>query len=880
MQHAMYRRLFILLCAFFSLIGFAHSQMSDEWVQFINADNWGCYFDLVGIAPDNLGNCYIGYKSIDSVGRLNIKKIDGSGVPVADWSVIGNLSNQCLNGKRLILAPDGNLVFALGTHNDGYHTFKFDPQLNLMWHHILDSGQTRATGFGPFIDNQGNIISLPNGGAQNSNRYIHKVSPSGVLLAGPTVIGTGGSICKFANYHGDSIHLITDLDPFVGAFATLVNLDSSLNIVDTVIQGSVAITFGNDFVHDSKSIMVTRRNPGINITKFDHGGVIEWQSHLQGTVNASNSKVILPMSNGDIYVTGNTTAQSVYLTRSDSVGTHLWTRTFDIPNASNELPTEIRKVSGNKILVAGTANSGSQTYFPWVALLDNSGNLLDYLINPSLGNLYYSFELSEVDAMGNVWMFFRARVSPSRYQYQLWKICVSECESNLGGKVWFDVNSDCQFVAADRSYQYVPVLVQPGNTYILTDGNGGYERNVGPGNWNVSIPLNAPWYNSCGTLVQSILNPGTANWAHDSVDFAMNSTLSLLDLRIALLPGVARVGRSQYINLYATNSGTTVTPATVYFIGDTAFPFISSTPPPDQISNDTLVWNIGQMFPFTQDTFRIEVGVPTTSTIGDLYSHEAIVKPVAGDILPNNNKDIFNWFIRGSFDPNDKVVNPGGATGLIDSNIVDLNYTINFQNTGNDTAFSVILRDTINLHEFDIGSFEMGPSSHSFRLEMSEDSILTWFFENILLPDSFVNEPLSHGYVRYSIQRKLHPDQNHFYCNRASIYFDFNLPVLTNSACVREDHSVANQEGTNLTLPKVSPNPADNYVQIQGVPKKWRDLKVDIFDLSGKKMDSKWNRLGENSVLIETQDFKNGVYMVSVSNGVLIQWGKVLIMHH
>jgi hypothetical protein len=55
-------------------------------------------------------------------------------------------------------------------------------------------------------------------------------------------------------------------------------------------------------------------------------------------------------------------------------------------------------------------------------------------------------------------------------------------------------------------------------------------------------------------------------------------------------------------------------------------------------------------------------------------------------------------------------------------------------------------------------------------------------FENILLVDSNTNEPLSHGFVRYRIQPKTNLSAGDSITNFAAIYFDFNEPVITNTA--------------------------------------------------------------------------------------------------
>jgi hypothetical protein len=66
---------------------------------------------------------------------------------------------------------------------------------------------------------------------------------------------------------------------------------------------------------------------------------------------------------------------------------------------------------------------------------------------------------------------------------------------------------------------------------------------------------------------------------------------------------------------------------------------------------------------------------------------------------------------------------------------------------------------------------------------------VAWTFDNILLPDSNVNEPESHGYVKFTIELKDSIPQDTKIENFAGIYFDFNDPVITNTTFVtRKDY--------------------------------------------------------------------------------------------
>ena len=66
--------------------------------------------------------------------------------------------------------------------------------------------------------------------------------------------------------------------------------------------------------------------------------------------------------------------------------------------------------------------------------------------------------------------------------------------------------------------------------------------------------------------------------------------------------------------------------------------------------------------------------------------------------------------------------------------------------------------------------------------QIVNNNVLEFTFSNILLPDSNVNEQASHGSVMYTIRQNISNVIGDTIENTANIYFDFNAPVITNTA--------------------------------------------------------------------------------------------------
>ncbi len=146
------------------------------------------------------------------------------------------------------------------------------------------------------------------------------------------------------------------------------------------------------------------------------------------------------------------------------------------------------------------------------------------------------------------------------------------------------------------------------------------------------------------------------------------------------------------------------------------------------------------------------------------------------------NQDIDCVETAAAYDPNDKRGFPLGLTDLhlIEPN-TSIEYMIRFQNTGTDTAFTVVIQDTIPA-ELDMSSIYVGASSHSYSFAMISSNVIEWTFNNILLPDSSTNPDASQGFVSFKIDQQKDLPLGTYIHNEAYIYFDFNAPIITNES--------------------------------------------------------------------------------------------------
>ncbi|MBI1228310.1 MAG: T9SS type A sorting domain-containing protein [Bacteroidetes bacterium] len=235
----------------------------------------------------------------------------------------------------------------------------------------------------------------------------------------------------------------------------------------------------------------------------------------------------------------------------------------------------------------------------------------------------------------------------------------------------------------------------------------------------------------------------------------------------------------------------------------------------------------------------------------------------------------------GGCDPNGKYAYPTGVDmeHFIEPN-KDIEYIIRFQNTGTDTAFNVVIRDTISQF-LDLTSIRPGASSHPYNFEVYGTGILKFSFPNIQLPDSTINEPASNGFVTYRISQREDVPLSSVIENSAAIYFDFNEPVITNTVfhTVGMDflEVVSDASETNSLPPlKVFPNPASESVTFTLPIYLGENSSFQLQDQLGKLVLNQ--PVSGNQFRFERMGMASGIYFYSIKNdGMSIYSGKVIL---
>lgn len=534
------------------------------------------------------------------------------------------------------------------------------------------------------------------------------------------------------------------------------------------------------------------------IFKIDGSGNLIWQKNIGGN-NDEDFKAIVYNSDTSYTLTGFTSSTTItdnsnhgirdlwLIKVKDASGDIIWSKNFG--GSGDEQGFSIERTVGNGYLVGGytessdgnvTNNNGLAD--AWLLNLNSDGSLV---WQKCVGTNKNDFGMAGIYFSENDFaMAGIAEPFVPNNQYDLTDAFLSRLgnANTIKALLFNDVNLNGVKDAGEGAFNEALVTTtQSGFERSAVPQNGIVNIDVGLGSYSTSVYINSPYFNISPVSINSTFS---SYFNTDSITFAVQPIPNNRDLVINVIPSwSARPGTFQFITIFYKNIGTDiVNNGEILFKHDSRLVFGNSSPAITSSNGDTLKWSFSNLKPFDSASIRLAVDIPSSVHLGDTLTSIAIITPVASDVTPFDDTAILKQRVVGSYDPNDKVENNGGIIG---SDYISqgkyLNYTIHFQNTGTDTAFNVIVRDTLD-SKLDWSTFEMVAASHPYTASITNQNKIEWTFSNINLPDSNVNEPASHGHLSYRVKPKSTATVGDVINNLASIYFDYNLPVATNNA--------------------------------------------------------------------------------------------------
>lgn len=380
----------------------------------------------------------------------------------------------------------------------------------------------------------------------------------------------------------------------------------------------------------------------------------------------------------------------------------------------------------------------------------------------------------------------------------------------------------------DMAYPYLQINATDGtNTaHYYTDNTGNYSAYVNAGNYTFSPQLQNPTYFSV-TPNSANINFTTLNNVQTQ-DYCITANGSFADMEVVLMPvGPARPGFDADYQLIIRNKGT------VAFSGDVSLDFmgnkmgfVSANVSPTSQNANQLVWSLANVQPFENREITLVMNLlpPPTNNGTDLLTFSATVSNPT-DYTPLDNNFALVQTVVNAYDPNDKTCLQGEKLPTTEIGNY-LYYLIRFQNTGNFYAEKVVVVDSLDASKFEVSSMQLLETSHAAKVKI-ENNVLQFHFEGIMLPDSFTNEPQSHGYALFKIRTKANLVANTTVKNSAQIYFDYNPPIFTNTSATTFLSGLQNESYSQNLHFQCYPNPVQHILTVE-VDKRTRFVILNV----------------------------------------------------
>lgn len=431
------------------------------------------------------------------------------------------------------------------------------------------------------------------------------------------------------------------------------------------------------------------------------------------------------------------------------------------------------------------------------------------------------------------------------------------------GNTHYDYYDDgCNEAIDDYVVPNVKYEIFDGTSTLITSGNqlGEYFIPLEAGNYTITPVIENPNYFNVTPSSFAI------NFPSDPTPFVQNICLTwneldyFDDLEVTILPITpARPGFEAVYKVLVRNKGFDNTNGTVTLTYDNSIlDYVTSIPAYTSSNTNSISWDFYSE-PFLTLEYDVAFNLNSSSdtpavNINDEINFTATVVHDWTDYTQDDNTFTLDQTVVGSYDPNDKTCLQG-ETEEVDIVGEYVHYLIRFENTGTYAAEKVVIEDVIDTSKFDISTLIPIDASHSYYTKIT-GNVVEFVFDNINLD---FNDPNNDGYIAFKIKLLSTLNVGDTFTNNASIFFDSNPAIITNTYVTTIVAPLSNQSFNENEF-VIFPNPAKEVLNIQSN----NNLEINSIEI--------YNLLGQvvlvvptSSTAIDVSSLKTGTYFIKVN---------------
>jgi uncharacterized repeat protein (TIGR01451 family) len=474
-------------------------------------------------------------------------------------------------------------------------------------------------------------------------------------------------------------------------------------------------------------------------------------------------------------------------------------------------------------------------------------------------------------------------------QAQGYAYAYTTCQSFINGTAFYDSLGTCSPTGnTGMPDLIVEATSAAGDQFFgYTDNNGNFSLNItDTGTFELSA-LNY-WTGICGNLTFCSNSPQTV-YLPVLGDSSVNNNIGLENstgsFNLGIHPGWTSADpgfvKQYWVFYYNSSPAGYNGPATVTLNYDPNLVYLytdeSPAPVVDNL-NHTLTWQVSSVPDIYNNNWAQLDGyfqVPSTLSLNYQLQSTFTITPKIGDCDTTDNQYSYSEIVTGSHDPNEKTVSPSGPVTADDS---VLTYTIHFQNTGTDSTHFIVIRDTLSPN-LDPATVRNIASSDAYsKFGISGSGILTWTFNPLRVVDSATNPGGSKRFIMFTVHKKPNLPIGTPINNTASVYFDYNTAVVTNTVSDTEAlptyiFEVSNNSNVSV---KAFPNPFNDvtHIVVTGINEKFG---FELYDVTGR-LQQTIPSIDNNQFDVHKGQLANGVYLYRILvTGKPAAYGKLVV---